>query len=377
MKNPFVFGHLSNVSDFVNREDDIRKLKQNIDNQIHTILLSPRRWGKSSLVQVLEQKIGCTKKTVFCHLDMFNISTENEFYHQLSSVILRNTHNKIQELFDSFKYLFTKMTPDISIEAGDMAKLSIKFDPEKAEASFMEILNLPEQIAKKKKIKLVVCIDEFQNLERFKDPLMFQQKLRANWQHHQHVVYVLYGSKRSMLSSIFESQSMPFYRFGDVFYLRKIASSHWLKFIQKGFKNTNKKIAKKYAVRIIELMENHTYYVQQLAHTVWNNTSYEVDEDVFDQSMRDIIGRNAMMFESIYENLSINQIKVLHMLTDDLLVKITSAEQIRKYDLVSSSNVIQALKSLENKEIIDRFEGPPQFNDPVFRMWLRIRVFKI
>jgi hypothetical protein len=179
-----------------------------------------------------------------------------------------------------------------------------------------------------------------------------------------------------MLSSIFENQSMPFYRFGDVFYLRKIDSNHWLKFIQKGFKNANKKIAKKYAVRIIELMENHTYYVQQLAHTVWNNTSYEVDEDIFDQSMRDIIGRNAMMFESIYESLSINQIKVLHMLTDNLSAKITGAEQIRKYDLVSSSNVIQALKSLENKEIIDRFEGSPQFNDPVFRMWLRIRVFK-
>ncbi len=306
---------------------------------------------------------------------MFNISSEIDFYHHFSSAVLQSTHNKMQDLLESFKHLFTNLKPNISIEAGEIAKLTVDFDSEKAEASFIEILNLPEKIAKRKKVKLVICIDEFQNLERFKDPLLFQQRLRASWQHHQNVVYVLYGSKRSMLSTIFESQSMPFYRFGDVLYLKKIESSHWIKFIQNSFKKTNKKIAKKYALRITELMENHTYYVQQLSHIVWNNTNMEVTDTIFENSIRDIIGRNAMMFESMFDGLSSNQIKVLHMLIDDTTGKYTGAAQIKKYNLISSANIIQALKALENKEIIDRFEGSPQFNDPVFRMWLRIRVF--
>jgi len=376
MKNPFVFGHLSSTENFVNRTKDICKLHQNIDNQIHTILLSPRRWGKSSLVRVLEDKIGKSKKTIFCHLDMFNSSSEMDFYYSFSKEILKKTHNKSNDFFESINVFFKNLAPEVSFKAGNLAELSLNFDKEKTENSFVEILNLAEEIAKKKKIKIVVCIDEFQNLDRFKDPLLFQQRLRASWQHHQNVVYILYGSKRSMLSSIFESQSMPFYRFGDVLYLQKIDTSHWLKFIQSRFKKTNKKIHKKYTLHLIDEMENHSYYVQQLAYTIWNNTQDEVDESILTDSINDIIGRNAMMFESIFENLSTNQIKVIHMLVDNINAKHTSAAMINKYELVSSANVIQALKSLENKEVIDRFEGYSQFIDPVFKMWLKIRVFK-
>jgi len=376
MKNPFVFGHLSPLSSFVNRTKDIEKLRQNIDNHIHTILLSPRRWGKSSLVRILENKIGKSKKTVFCHLDMFNVSSEMDFYHSFSNEILKKTHNKSNDFFESINTFFRKLAPEVTFKAGSLAELSLNFDKEKTKTSFIEILNLPEEIAKKKKIKIVICIDEFQNLDRFKDPLLFQQRLRANWQHHNNVVYVLYGSKRSMLSSIFENHSMPFYRFGDVHYLKKIETSHWLKFLQSNFKKTNKKISKKHAIRLIDLMENHSYYVQQLGHIIWNNTLKEVDDEIFEESVNDIIGRNAMMFESIFENLSTNQIKVIHLLVDDINAKHTSAAIVNKYNLVSSANVIQALKSLENKEVIDRFEGFTQFIDPVFRMWLKIRVFK-
>ena len=53
--------------------------------------------------------------------------------------------------------------------------------------NYQEILNLPEQIARKKDIQVVVCIDEFQNLAGFKHPLLFQRRLRSEWQHHQRV----------------------------------------------------------------------------------------------------------------------------------------------------------------------------------------------
>jgi hypothetical protein len=179
-----------------------------------------------------------------------------------------------------------------------------------------------------------------------------------------------------MLSAIFEKQSMPFYRFGDVFYLQKIEANHWLRFVQSSFKKTGKKISKKLALQLIEVMESHTYYVQQFAHIVWNNTQTEVDEHIYQQSIRDIIGRNSLMFENIYEGLSLGQMKVLRMLVESPEAKYTGAQMINKYDLASSANVMQALKALENKEVIDRFEGSPQFVDPVFRMWIMERVVK-
>jgi uncharacterized protein len=97
------------------------------------------------------------------------------------------------------------------------------------EKNYREVLQLPEKIAAKKNINVVICIDEFQNIESFKDSLAFQKKLRTEWQHQQMVTYCLYGSKQQMMTSLFEKQSMPFYRFGDVIYLSKIKRKEWKK----------------------------------------------------------------------------------------------------------------------------------------------------
>ncbi len=376
MENPFIYGHLNDISEFVNRSADIERLRQNIENKINTILLSPRRWGKSSLVKVLEKKSGLPKKYVFCHIDMFNFKSDEDFYYHFSNAILHSTSSKFDELVANMKEYLSSLTPTISLEYGGLGKISFDFSSSEGEQSFMDILNLPEKIAKKKNIRLVVCIDEFQNLSRFKDPLLFQQRLRASWQHHQHVTYILYGSKRSMLSTIFEKQSMPFYKFGDVLYLKKIEASHWISYIQRRFRRSDKKISKKFAVKITELMECHTYYVLQFSHILWNNTEEQVDEKIFEKSTTDIIERNSLLYETVFENLSVNQIKVLIMLAENPKGKFTGAKLIKKYDLGTSSNVIQAMNALEFKEIIDRFEGYPMFVDPVFRLWMNVRVLK-
>ncbi len=374
MRNPFIFGHLDEAISFVNRANDIARLKQNIENRINTIIVSPRRWGKTSLVRVLEKRAGLPKSTLYCHLDMFNVNKEEDFYNQLSTAVLKVSSSRFEEMLTNIKDFLSSLRPSFSFEKEEIGKISFDFSSEHDDTSFLEILDLAEKISKRKKIQMVLCIDEFQNLSRFKDPLLFQQRLRASWQHHKHVTYVLYGSKRSMLSAIFENQSMPFYRFGDVFYLQKIEASHWVKFIQRSFRKTGKKIAKKFAQRITDVMECHSYYVQQFSHILWNNTELEVDEEEFNQTIKDIIGRNALMFENIYENLSYYQIKALQIIVEEPESKKTSLKLIKKYDMGSSSNVIQAFKALENKEVIDRFEKYPQFVDPVFRLWMMERI---
>ncbi len=374
MRNPFIFGHLDEAISFVNRGSDIARLRQNIENRINTIIVSPRRWGKTSLVRVLESKVGLSKKTVFCYLDMFNVNREEDFYNQLSNAVLKASSSKFEEVVTNVKEFLSSLKPSFSFEKEEIGKISFEILSEHDDTSFLEVLDLAEKISKKKNIQMVLCIDEFQNLSRFKDPLLFQQRLRASWQYHKHVNYILYGSKRSMLSVIFEDQSMPFYRFGDVFYLQKIEAYHWVKFIQSSFRKTGKKIAIKYARKITEVMECHSYYVQQFSHILWNNTEDVVDDDVFAQTVKDIIGRNALMFENIYETLSYYQIKALQIIIEEPKSKQTSIKLIKKYDMGSSSNVIQAFKALENKEVIDRFEKYPQFVDPVFRLWMLYRI---
>lgn len=99
------------------------------------------------------------------------------------------------------------------------------FDWDVVEQSPGEILDLPERLSKEKNIRFVICLDEFQNISFFDNPLGLQKKFRSRWQHHQLASYCLYGSKRHMMMEIFENSSRPFYKFGDVFFLEKIADA--------------------------------------------------------------------------------------------------------------------------------------------------------
>ena len=154
-----------------------------------------------------------------------------------------------------------------------MHDFEISFELRETTKHYREILNLPEKLAIQYKIHLVICIDEFQSIALFKDPLLFQKKLRSEWQQHQHVTYCLYGSKQQMMTELFVKQSYPFYKFGDVFYLQKIDRAEWIQYILKQFAATKKSIDQDLADRLASLAEDHSHYVQQLAYLVWIRTT--------------------------------------------------------------------------------------------------------
>ena len=122
-------------------------------------------------------------------------------------------------------------------------ELSFGLDFKDNKMTFDEILDLPQAISRDSGKKMVVCIDEFQNINEYDDPLAFQRKLRSHWQKHTDVCYCLYGSKRHMLLDIFHNYNMPFYKFGDILFLEKIPKEDWIEFIGRKFSETGKEIS--------------------------------------------------------------------------------------------------------------------------------------
>ncbi|MFA7494393.1 MAG: hypothetical protein WCZ43_12895 [Proteiniphilum sp.] len=112
------------------------------------------------------------------------------------------------------------MVPKISFGADPMTDFTLSFDFSNTQLN-SEVLNLPQKIAKEKGVRIVVCLDEFQQVAEFDNALYFQRKLRSAWQLHQDITYCLYGSKKHLMTKLFSKQSMPFYKFGDVIYLQK------------------------------------------------------------------------------------------------------------------------------------------------------------
>lgn len=373
-KSPFQFGKIAIGSSFINRTEDIKRLSVNIESGINTIMVSPRRWGKSSLVHRVSETYHKKHSYRFCFVDLFNIRTEDEFYQLFVKQIIKSTSNKWDEWVKNAKHFLSKMSPKISVGMDDITDIDIQFELKQDKLAVLDAIDLPEKIAKAKKIKLIICIDEFQNIENFDDPVGFQQKLRARWQKHQHAVYCLYGSKRHMLTQLFEKKSMPFYRFGDVIYLDKITKNHFIVFIVKSFKNGRKKIKEEFAEQLVDAVKCHPYYVQQLAHIVWNNCEKEVTKKNIEKSINDLINNNIILYEREFQNLSNAQINFLKVLRDGIQNNFTSNEVIQNYQLGSSSNVIRIMQALENKEIIDRFTGKIELVDPVFELWIKKRL---
>jgi uncharacterized protein len=372
---PFVFGRQASLLDFTDRRKETEQLSGNFSSLTNTILIAPRRWGKSSLiVHATKEAARRDKKIRYCILDLFGIRSEEEFYVQLTTAVLRATESKTSEILRlSGKYL-KHIVPKISFSA-DESNFGLSFDWKEIKQHPTEILDLAEKIAEEKKVKLVVCIDEFQNIGMFENPLLFQKILRSSWQKHKHVAYCLYGSKHHMMLEVFASPSMPFYKFGDLLFLEKIGEKDWQEFITRRFRDTGKTISAENALHIARLAESHPFYVQQLAQLSWLRTKKECARTEIDTAFSSLTDQLGLLFQSQTDGLSNTQVNFLKAVIAEVK-QYSSKETIALYRLGTSANVQKIKSALLEKEIIDIRNGVLSILDPVYKAWLKNIYFR-
>lgn len=377
METPFTFGRIASDNNFANRESEILNLATNFISGINTVLISPRRWGKSSLVKKSAENVTKKNKNIrFVFIDLYNIRNEEEFYKIFSREVLRSSSNKTDELLANAKNFMGKLMPQLSFSPDPNSEINISFEWDAVKKEPDDILDLPENISKQKNIKFIICIDEFQNISVFKDAIAIQKKLRSHWQNHKLTSYCLYGSKRHMLMEVFSSPSMPFYKFGDIIFLQKIEKKHLEKFIIKRFNDTKKDISKSAASLVVDIAECHPYYVQQLAQLSWLRTKKSCDEEIVKIAHESLILQLDFLFQTISDNLSSTQLSFLKAVIIGI-EQLSSKQTLNEFNLGTSANVLRIKKSLENKEVIDLFGGTITILDPMYKYWLKNYYFKI
>lgn len=374
IENPFVFGKAAEGSYFTDREEDAKRLKANLTHGINTILISPRRWGKTSLVKKVLSEIDTkTIKPVF--IDIFQCKSEYDFYHAFASAVIKQTSSKLEEWVETAKAFLSNISPKFSFGPDPLNDFSLSFSWEEKDNTKEGILQLPERIVKKKKIRLVICIDEFQQIADFPDSLTIQKKLRSVWQHQQNITYCMFGSKKHLMENIFNDKSMPFYKFGDMMFLKKIPSEEWVPFICSKFQETGKSISEKLALRICQATEDLSSYVQHLAWIVWYKSDKVVTEKDVNSAIDDILEQNKVFFQREVEQLSEFQLNFLKAVANGINDGFSRKEIINKYRLVSSSNVQSIKKALLKKDLIDIDGQTITINDSLFKLWLKRQVF--
>ncbi|MGG9962129.1 AAA family ATPase [Ferruginibacter sp. SUN106] len=377
MSRPFNYGKLAENDYFTNRTKEMKWLEMQISTGINCILVSPRRWGKSSLLlHTANEMKRKNKKIIFCFLDLYNIRTEKEFLELFSSVVIKAASNSFEDAVRNVKGIFKQLIPSVSISPDPNAEIELSFNWKDLKKNISEILDLPEKIAAQKNVQVVVCVDEFQNISFMEDGIAFQKKLRAHWQKHQKANYVLYGSRRHLMMDFFTKNTMPFYRFGEILFLEKIEETHWIPYIIGRFEATNKKISASLASKIARQMNNHPYYVQQLSQVVWQQTTKTATEFNFLEAIEELLDQYTILYQKEVDILTNYQLNFLKALCNKE-TSFGSTAVLQGYNLGTSANITRIKAALQNHEIIDVLGKQITFNDPLFEIWLMKRFFKI
>jgi uncharacterized protein len=377
MKTPFTFGRITIDKDFTDRVKETERLRLNFMSHTNTILVSPRRWGKSSLVYKASDLVQKKDKTIrFCFIDLNNVRTEEQFYKYLATEVLKVSSGKIQKIINNTKRFLGQFLPVVSVSPSPESNFQLSLNWNMVKKEPAEIIDLPERIAEDIKLHYIICIDEFQNISEFEDPEAFQKMLRARWQNHQHVSYCLYGSKRHMLMDVFDSPSMPFYKFGDIVFLEKITKDEWIAFIKGRFVDTGKNIDDHTAGLIAVLTDCHSYYVQQLAQQSWLRSAKSCTVKIVEEAFEDLVLQLSMPFQVLTDSLNKSQINFLKAVVNKV-EHLSSKSTISEYQLGTSAGVLKIKKSLIDKELVDFQNDSLTFLDPLYKYWLKKYFYKI
>lgn len=367
---PFIFGVATSGDNFTDREKETAHLLSNFQHGVNTVLISPRRWGKTSLVQKVCH-LAQSDNVKIVYLDIFSCRSERDFYDAFALAILKQTSSKLDEWLENARLFLSRISPKISLGPNPTTDLSISLEMNPKGNDIDEILQLPEKIAQKKGYNIVVCIDEFQQIAEFKDSRTFQKRLRSIWQLQKSVSYCLFGSKKHLMNELFEKKSLPFYKFGDAIYLSKIGKQDWVNYICGRFEATGKHISKELAAKICQRVDNHSSYVQQLAWLVWIHTDEIAAEKDFEAAYQDILDQNTPLFEKQTESLTTYQMNFLRAVLDGVHSEFTTQEILQKYQLGSSANVSIIKRALVKKELIEVEKRQVVIPDLVMTVWLK------
>ena len=370
MGKAFVYGMSVGGDNFTDRIEETKRIKLDFENGINVILISPRRMGKTSLIKKVISEMDSPEIKVV-YMDIYDCRSEYDFYNRFAETMMKSTGNQLEQVMENIKRFLVRVSPKLSFGSEPNSEFSVSLGITPRDYSPEEILDLPERIAKEQGIRIVVCIDEFQQIGEFADSLTVQKRLRGVWQHHQHVSYCFFGSKKHLMENIFQSRRMPFYQFGEMLHLKCIPTEYWVPFICSRFEKYGKKISEEYAARICHTVKNYSSYVQQLAWNVMAETEIEVNEESFTEGFNALLEQNSSLFIQQTEGLTTYQLNFIRLLCNGIHSGFNTQSVVEQYSLGSKSNVDRIKKCLIDRELITIEKEGVFLADCLFELWFK------
>ena len=369
--NPFQYGVVVDDRAFCNRVEEIAYLKSQIKNGYSTWLYSPRRFGKTSLVDKVFREV---KNTKCIYVDLYNIRSKDDFCRKYSKAIaseLFNWKDDIKKLTHKLSAAFRNLAPVVSFDEFGHPGFSLNIHQVEKQEDIETILDIPNKLAGKSSKRICIAFDEFQEIKRI-DPFMLHW-MRSSFQKHRDISYIFLGSKQSLMEDIFTSSDSPFYEFAAKMNLSVIGREELYGFIKKNFKEHSVPISKSTINSILDKSECQPHFTQYFASVVYDLIKSGADEKADDFTegwMRRIILPQTDIFQDIYDQLTNSQRAALQAIASSGGEGIFSESVKIRYKLPVSSSLNEALKALQKKGLIYKSTDAYSITNPVFKAWV-------
>lgn len=375
MEAPFIFQRTAKDPYFAGRKKEISHITGNFILQTNTMILSPQGWGKSSLVHMAAEKASHREPALrFCHMDISNVRSEVQFYTLLAQSVLRTFSSGIDEAVELSGRYFSKVTPRISLSSTSECGIVLDFDEECLMRYPDEVLDLPERIAEDRSLKVIVHIDDFHSAASFEAPEDFVRRLDESWRHHKSASYCLCASRNDFTDRFLRTCKL-FLIYGEKLYLEKVDRTDMSLYIKERFSETGKYIDADQCIFIVDLVDAHPYYVQQLASLSWLRTGVVCSQDIITAAHESMVSQMGMAFTSLMATFTTQQICYLHAVLAGEKV-ISTSEVLYRHHITSATSASRSKAALLERNIIGRLkDNSIVITDPVFAHWLRTRYF--
>jgi hypothetical protein len=374
-QNPFIFGEIIDDENFVNRTTELRQLVRDLADGQKVFLLSPRRFGKSSLVAMALLKL--KKRHIHTvSLTVSSYSSYAQFLEKFAEKVLRaaGPWDRVKDWVTRFG---RQVKPDVSynITSGEVSLSLGKgagFDPAPIAP---EIFALPGELTRNGGFRMAICLDEFQQITQFNGGAV-ENVIRNQVQEQRGVGYVFAGSQPSLMQEML-SASRPFHKAGPQIFLDKISVADWREFIAGQFRKRGRAIDEAAMGILLAAADLIPYDVQRIAHELWDaaelqNKSQLTAVDV-ETVVQALVSGQSTYFELLWEQLAARQRAAAQALAARGASQIYSQAVREEYRLGPASTVQKALQSLDDRDILDRYQGNYFFLDPLFPLWIKRR----
>lgn len=330
LRNPFVLNGYIGKEYFCDREHEVQKLLEHISNGVNVTLVSPRRVGKTGLIEHLFHQKEVEENYYTFLIDIYATKTIEEMVAQMAKSILSTLKSPQNSLDEIFRYIENADKP------------------------------------------CIVAIDEFQTISEYPD-VKAEALLRTYVQHCHNAQFIFAGSKRTMIVEMFSKHSRPFYQSTTIMSVPKLDIEKYRPFAVSHFEKGGKGLSSDVVDEVYDMFEGVTWYLQRVMNKLYmlTPTSETCDTHYIPNAIEDILDENQMAYEALlYQIPSRQKALLMAICAEGKASSITSTAFVRKHSLSSSSSVQSAIRGLLDKELVTSENGAYEVYDKFLAIWL-------